>query len=339
MNTKEKIFYTRVIAAVLLLALTVAAVMYMNRVRELSIKTTNDALIYVYSDDGLGKLPVPEDDGADILLVIANADKKYDIGEDFLDFCVADKNINASGNLLSAVKRRVMSNGYNDDIWADMTGYTFSVLYDMYTGDAFGDGVTLLTDIYDQRKTTVIITADGADGVVLSDGVADVFDSADLAVSGNGEPAVKTYISGGLKFAVAVGEEADAVTSAKAVCDFVIAVTKDGEFAASAVETGADAVFVTGDGADGADGVSADVEYHLGVPVVYGIPPLESDGGAYLTVSMTVGITPVLRYYPCSSVDGVVTELSGDELTAALSDINERSESATISDDGRIKAK
>ncbi len=334
MNTKEKILYTRIISAVLLLFLTVAAVLYMNRVRELSIKTVNDVLPYVYSDDELGKLPVPEDDGADILLIIADADKKYDIGEEFLNFCVSHENINSNGNLLSAVKRRIESSGYSDNIWADMTGYTFSVLYDIYTGAAFGDGVTLLTDVYDQRKTTVMITADEADKVAMSDSLADTFDAADLAVSGNGDAAVNTYISGGVKFAVAVGEDADAVASAKAVCDFVIAVTKDGEFAESAAMAGADAVFVTDK-----EAVDADVEYHLGVPVVYGISPLGSDGGEYMTVTMTVGVAPILRYYSCAVKDGVATELTGDELTAAILDINERSESATVDDDGRIKNK
>ena len=150
----------RAVAALLLLALTAVTVAAAWRTEMEGITSSLSPLTGVPSDDEMQSVAKYDDTGDSIYDIIESADKKYDVDRGFLDFCVGNKNINRDGTLLAACKRYLDSRGYRDDMWETLTGYTFSVLYDIYKGNLTSPNVTVLGDVYDQKKTTLAFTGD-----------------------------------------------------------------------------------------------------------------------------------------------------------------------------------
>lgn len=324
MITRKQTKVIRLISAAVLAVITLTVVICMDIAARRSIDRTGEPLQYGYSDEPLENKVMPEDPVADILFAIGSADKKYDVGEDFLLFCANDKNINADGRFLSFAKTMFELMGYSDDLWVDITGYGFSVLYDIYTGAVENGSVEVFGDVYDQHKTVVSVSFDGGDyGEITGD--------SDIAL-GFGESGVRYVISGGVKLALCVSVDADALAEAEASSDVMLVYT-DIDGAEEAISAGADAVFV----ADGE--FDPHVQSVDGIPVVYGMRAVDAEGAAVLTVSVSAGIDPILRYYPLAVLDGEVTLPDGEELASALELLNSRSDTAVIGDDFRVKRK
>ncbi len=324
MITRKQTKAIRLISVTTLVFLSLAVVICADAVARRSVDKTRKTLQYVYSDEPLENKAMPEDPVADILFAIGTADKKYDVSEDFLLFCANDKNINADGRFLAFAKTMFELMGYSDELWMDLTGYGFSVLYDLYTGAAENGDVEVLGNVYDQHKTVIAVSFDGGN-------FSNIAGDTDISL-GYCEDGVRYVISGGLKFALCVDAESDALIEAEASSDVMLAYT-DRNSVEDAILAGADAVFV----ADGECEPYIDAED--GVFVVYGMRSTETSGAAVLTVSVSAGVDPVLRYYPVIVVDGDITLPDEGELSILLEKTNSRSDTAVIGDDFRVKRK
>ncbi len=301
----------RAVAVVLLFATTLC-VMLLSRERQMkAIKTENPEMQYVYSDEGLSPVGMPEDSGTDVFVKLGLYDKKYDIDAGFVDFCAEDERINADGNFLTSLKSRLDAGDYDDDIWAELTGYTFSVLYDLYTGAP----TEIIGDPFDQNKT-VISVFDGVAAGELTEMLAN-------ATLGFDAPALtELYISGGLKFAFC--GDADGITEAKSISDIVIA-RVDAADANAAADAGADVILVAAD--------EPRIEYAGDAVVLYGTD------GMYVSVTLAVGIAPIVRVYPIAETDGSTELMNADSAKAVYDAINSRSESARLDENGRVRYK
>lgn len=348
MTTETKIKLVRSASLVLLLSVLFGVMMLSRRERFRKIVTVNPRLEYIYSDDEMIIADLPSDEGYDIYAMIRDADKKYEIDDDFLKFCAENENISPSNRLLSDCIARIESRGYDDEMWEELTGYTFSVLYDIYTGDAFeGVEVSVIGDLYTPKKTVISLFGGGYGGIIPNGIGAGTVSSSDLilftddVVNGDDGDAVEYYISGGLKFAVVYTSDADAVAEAKKRSDFVIAMIRgeksDADIAdveVNAAENGADLIVF-------AECASSKLSGSLGyvstetsdVPVVYGIFG-DGENAAYMTFSLTVGVSPILRCYPLS-YDG--EPLSEEEMLAEAAKRNGRYISAVIADGNRVR--
>lgn len=318
MTESGKIRLIRWTSAVLLVAVTAALMICECKMRMRAIETTNPELSYLYSDMEMDPVGMPQDNETDVFVKLGLFDKKYDIDVGFVEFCAKDERINPDGTFLVSFKSRLDAMRYDDEVWADLTGYTFSVLYDIYTGAAYGGGVSVIGDVFDQDKTTVaVLGADTASGEL-----AEMIGAADVTFAGAETPTY--YISGGLKFAFCT--DAGAVADAKAVSDIVIAEAQTYADAPAFVDAGADFVFTR-------SGETC-VEYVGDCVAVYGF-----DGSVFVTVTLAVGIDPIVRIYPCVTADG--TAVLADETTAksVIDALNSRSLSAKIDENGRVRYK
>lgn len=327
-----------------MLILVIGLILISEYAKIRAIVTTNPTLPYEYSDDELIMDALPQDEGYDIYAMIRDADKKYDIDDGFLHFCAENENIDPLGTFTSTCLSWIESMGYDDGMWEDLTGYTFSVLYDLYTGAALsgGDGdIKVLGDVYVTKKTVILLMGDGCGGII-PDGIG-AHAKEDITVFSDGaaeEKDVEYYISGGLKFAVVyIDADTDTVTSASAVSiarsvsDVVIAVVKNGSAEDAAptgfISAGADlVVYSVGDGT---------LEYVTSegdaVPVINGISQ-KGEGAAYMTLSLTVGVKPILRYYPLSPDGEPLTE---EEMMAEIAARNPLFITAVVADDFKVR--
>ena len=162
-----RILLLRTASVLLLLAVSAAAVLFMQRERVGGIYTSAEPLEYGYSDDEMPRVDEIADSEYNLFLELRAADKKYDIDDGFIRFCADDENINSDGMLLSSCADYLKTSGYDDEMWETLTGYTFSVLYDLYTGAAYSaPDITVAGDIYYRHKTTLAFAGD----INLSDG-------------------------------------------------------------------------------------------------------------------------------------------------------------------------
>lgn len=318
MTESVRIRLVRGCAVLLLLLATGGLMMLSHRMRIMAIETGNPELSYLYSDAEMEPVGMPQDNETDVFVKLGLYDKKYDIDVGFVEFCANDERINPDGTFLVSFKSRLDAGRYDDDIWADLTGYTFSALYDIYTG-AYSGGVNVLGDLFDQHKTTVSVV-----GLPGEDGTLTAYDLRFDVLDG-----VKFYLSGGLKFALC-GKDSD-VAAAKAVCDIVIAEADTEDGAKALADAGADVVFT--------ESGETHVEYEGDTVAVYGIVGEGDGNGLFVTVTLAVGIDPIVRVYPCESADGTVVLCDEKTSAALLADINERSESAKTDDGGRVRYK
>lgn len=357
MTTETKIKLLRLVSLVLLLTTLLGVMMLSRRERFRKIVTVNPRLEYIYSDDEMIIDDLPSDEGYDIYAMIRDADKKYEIDDDFLKFCAENENISPSNRLLSDCIARIESRGYDDEMWEELTGYTFSVLYDIYTGNAFEGGeVSVIGDVYTAKKTVISLFGSGYGGIIPNGIGAGTVSSSDLVlftddningnanVNGGGSEVTEYYISGGLKFAIVYTSgvnDAEAVAEAKKRSDFVIAMIQgeksDADIAdieVKAAENGADLIVFTECASSKLSGILGYVSMDdSAVPVVYGIFG-EGENAAYMTFSLTVGVSPILRCYPLS-YDG--EPLSEEKMLAEAAKRNGRYGSAVIADGYRVR--
>ena len=160
MRTRREIRSTRVAACLLLLLLTVAVVAVSWHTKMMSITTSLPPLPNIPSDDELSLHITYTGSDNDVRDAILEADKKYDIDRGFIDFCANNDAISPDGDFFTLCRRYLDSVGYRDEMWETLTGYTFSVLYDIYTGRIDSENVTVLGDLYAHRKTTLAFTGD-----------------------------------------------------------------------------------------------------------------------------------------------------------------------------------
>lgn len=117
--------------------------------------------------DVLDRVPSPSTIEDEIFALLPKSGMKYSIDTGFLTFCAENPNINTDGMFLQMALTRLETNGYDDSMWEDLTGYTFSVLYDIYTGAAEEqDNIHVVGELYYPRKITFAFAGD----VNLSDG-------------------------------------------------------------------------------------------------------------------------------------------------------------------------
>lgn len=332
MTESRKLALVRAVSAVLLLALTVGVISYAEKMRILKIKTSNSRLPYLYSDEEMQGVLMPQDTATDIFVQLGLYDKKYDIDAEFVDFCAENEQINLDGTFLTALKSRLESGRYSDDVWESLTGYTFSVLYDIYTGAVERGEVDVIGDVFDQNKTSVSLfgmsdrTSDTSTFPFAGE-LAELVQKTNVIFEvGSG---TRFFISGGLKFAFC--RDAENVTEAKKVCDIVIAESQTETDAAIFAEVGADVVFVTSG--------NTRAEYIGDCTVLYGVGEISSQSSMLATVTLAVGMDPIVRLYPCVLSDGkavLADENARAELIAAA---NALSETAVIDENGRIKYK
>ncbi len=317
MITRKQVRDIRIASLALLLALALALVVCSAISSRRSADTSGNPLSYGYPDKPLENKVMPDDYVSDILFAIGDAGSKYEVGEDFLLFCDGNENINTDGRFLYFAKTMIELMGYSDDIWGDVAGYGFSVLYDLYTGAAEDGSIEVLGDVYDQHKTVVSVSFDGADH-------RDVTGDADLFL-GFGEEGVRFVISGGVKMALAVCADREALAAAEASSD-VLLVCTDADGVDAALLAGADAVFVA----------DSECEPHVeavgGVFVIYGVRSADLADAPVLTVSVSAGIDPVVRYYPIAAADEA-------EAAAMIDAVNSRSDTALIGYDFKVKRK
>lgn len=317
MTEPVKIRLIRWSAVVLLVSVTAGLMLLSYKMRISAIETSNPELSYLYSDMEMDPVGMPQDNETDVFVKLGLFDKKYDIDVGFVEFCESDERINPDGTFLVSLKSRLDAMRYDDELWADLTGYTFSVLYDIYTGAAYKDGINVIGDVFGQNKTTVAVFG----GSGASDELLEMLTDADVRFSSDG---TEFYISGGLKFAFCA--DADAVASAKAVSDIVIAEAeteiKVGELAAS----GADVVFTS-------SGETC-VEYVGDSVALYGI-----GDSVLVTVTLAVGMDPIVRVYPCVNSDGTASLADDVTAKAVIEAVNARSSSAKIDENGRVRYK
>ena len=143
-----------------MLAAALCAIFFTWRAQMMSIITHLSSMPYSFSDDELEHRLSASQAAENVYVAVMNADKKYDVGNDFLDFLFDDSNINASGDLSDSIRRYIDQNGYDDDMWGKLTGYSFSVLYDMYTGAAYDGSIHIIGDIYAQKTTSLAFGGD-----------------------------------------------------------------------------------------------------------------------------------------------------------------------------------
>lgn len=160
MNTKRDISATRAVAIILLAVLTVILISTSFNAKMKDIVTSLRPLAGAQGNVSLRQHLTYEDTGEDVYDVILEADKKYDIDRGFIKFCANSDTLYPDGDFLSACRRYITQNGYNDEMWETLTGITFSVLYDIYTGRISDGSVTVLGDVYDVGKTTLAFTGD-----------------------------------------------------------------------------------------------------------------------------------------------------------------------------------
>ncbi len=315
MTEAKKLKLIRVLAVVILLSVTLTAALAVYGARIRAIDRRSPALRYLYSDSEMEPVKIPQDNETDIFVKLGQFDKKYDIDVGFVEFCSSDERINPSGVFLQSFKTRLDLGRYDDDIWADLTGYTFSVLYDIFVG--VSDDTSVIGDVFDQNKT-VISFFDGESAGELSDMIAE----SGVRFEVGEEP--KYFISGGLKFALCTAE--DDIAAVKAVCDTVI-VEADAEFdPVSLANAGADIVLVR----SGETGV----EYIGDTVAVYGLTD-----ELYMSVTLAVGIDPIVRLYPTVLTEGGRTLCDPQAAKAVYEAINGRSDSAKIDENGRVRYK
>ena len=308
MTGRREAALTRAVAAVLLVALAFTAVFSLRpRAASAFLSPMEDSP----ADSALPGGIRYSDTDAFVYDSILEADSKFPLDRGFIKFCSENARLFPDGGFSAAARRYISASGYSDRMWEVLTGITLPVLYDIYKGaDA---GVTFLGDVYDTHKTVVAVASTAA--LPAADGSADVTLTPDT----DGVPDARYYISGGIKFAVC---PASAAEDAAARADAVLAVADGADSAAVAAASGADVVICRGP--------SAAPEYIGGTPVIYG-----PGDGAVITVTFAVGITPVVRLFPCSG--GRL--LSGSDADGTVADLNTRSATAYIDGDNRIREK
>lgn len=332
MTESRKLALVRAVSAALLLLLTFCVIGYAEKMRILGIKTSNQRLPYLYSDDGMQGVLMPQDTATDVFVQLGLYDKKYDIDAGFVDFCAENEQINLDGTFLTAFKSRLETGRYSDEIWEALTGYTFSVLYDIYTGAIERGEVDVIGDVFDQNKTSVALFG-------INDEIADV---SSLPFTGelsellqktdvifNAESETRFFVSGGLKFAFCRG--AENVGDAKKVCDIVIAEAETELDAAALANAGANVVFVR-------SGETA-AEYIGDCIVLYGIGEISGRSSIFATVTLAVGIDPIVRIYPCVASDGKTVLADETARAEVIMSANSLSSGAIIDETGRIKYK
>ncbi len=333
MTESRKLTLIRVVSALLLLTVTVGMISYAEKMRVSKIKTSNSRLPYLYSDDEMNGVLMPQDTATDVFVQLGLYEKKYDIDAGFVDFCAENEQINLDGTFLTSLKSRLETGRYSDDIWEDLTGYTFSVLYDIYTGAIECGEVDVIGDVFDQNKTSIALfgmndkTQDGS-SLPFEGELSELLQKTDLIFE-IAESDTSFFISGGLKFALC--RSAESVADAKKVCDIVIAEAQTNEDAVALAHEGADVVF--------ARSGETYAEYIGDCTVLFGVGEISSNNSLFATVTLAVGMDPIVRIYPCVCVDGRVV-LADENTTAELiMSANSRSESAFIDETGRIKYK
>ncbi len=318
MTESKKYHLVRGTAAALLLCVTVTVIAVAKGIRIRAIDRSNPSMPYLYSDMEMEPVGMPQDSETDVFIKLDAFDKKYNIDVGFVDFCASEERINANGTFLGELRSRLDANRYSDEMWADLTGYTFSVLHDLYTGAALSEDsdVCVLGDAFDQNKTVISIL----DGVPL-DELFSMTESESLRLDAVG--GVKYFISGGLKFAVC-GADAD-IAGAKAVSDAVIAEAMSASDADALAAAGADVIFIrTGE---------MRTEYIGDTVVICGTESL------YVSVTLAVGIDPIVRVYPTVKVGEGVSLADAEASAVAIADANNRSDSAYIDENGRLRRK
>ncbi len=329
MTESAKTRLVRAVSVVLLIAVTLGAIVISEKRRTENIKTNNSPLPYLYSDNGMEFVSMPQGTATDVFVNLSLYEKKYDIDVGFIDFCAESETINPDGNFLTMLKSRLESGRYSDDIWEDLTGYTFSVLYDVYSGAVERDEVTVIGDVLDLHKTTLAFFGASKpsdfDGDEFEGSLAELFGGTDLTFD-VGEDA-RFFISGGLKFAICRGVEA--ALNAKKSCDFVIAEAETETEAAELAAVGADVV-ISKNG-------EAKAEYIGDCVVFFGAGELFDENAVFIAVTLAVGMDPIVRLYPVQASDGKF-RLADENATADfISKTNLRSENAKIDENGRIK--
>ena len=160
MNKKAKRALSRAGSIAVMLAAALTVVAFSWRHDMMALATGVRPMENKYSDNELIVHVDKSHASGGAVDVILAADKKYDVGRDFIDFVTTDKQINPDGRLMSSIERYISANGYRHEMWQTLTGLTFSVLYDIYTGAA-GSAVPVLGDgVYSQRSTTIAFTGD-----------------------------------------------------------------------------------------------------------------------------------------------------------------------------------
>lgn len=350
MNETKKLKLMRCASALILLSLTLILIFITESRAIRSMSFANPALDATPSDDEMYQAPQPDADSDTVTEMILSADKKYDIDSGFIDFCVNDEHINSDGQLLSNIIYYMNSSGYRDDMWGELTGYSFSVLYDIYTGavsvESGDPQITLIGDLYDKSTTTIAAVGIGSEGEgLLSDEVYALLRSADYHVLCGDLDAEGTeyIISGGMKIALCSadtqgGAFADMTKAAAACSDYVIAIADlSGAAAEDAVkamiDAGADIVIGYGAGAES----SFTLEYYGG-SLIANVTAGAFDAGV-LTVSISVETRAVYKLYPCALSDGELYLAVGDALTSIIEEINDLSSTASLSEKLRIEQK
>ncbi|MCD7944496.1 MAG: CapA family protein [Clostridia bacterium] len=165
MNGRGKIKFTRIAAFFLLLFFTLILIFVTESRAVRSISFAISTLTADPSDEEMYQAQQPDEDSENVTSIILAADKKYDIDAGFIEFCINDENINTDGQLLSNIIYYIGSSGYRDDMWGELTGLSFSVLYDIYTGAAAADSsgdpsITVFGDLYESSTTTISFAGD-----------------------------------------------------------------------------------------------------------------------------------------------------------------------------------
>lgn len=318
MNARREAALTRAVAAVLLVALAAAAVFAAAGLRSRSVVRSLPPLAHAPSDNEMPTRAQYSDTGEDVFGAILEGDSKYPLDRGFLDFCIKNGALFPDGGFETSARRYLSSSHYRDEMWESLTGITLSVLYDIYTGKIDSPGVTVLGDPTDAHKTTLAVTGDP-----ITQQIKTALGAADVYLDASAPTETRYYISGGMKFAIC---SPDDVEAACANADCVVAVA-DSADAAAAAAAGADIIFARGP-------LSAP-EYIDGTPIIYGLGAPGDELSAAVTVSFAVGITPVVRLYPCTG--GKL--LSGDAADTAVASLTAQSATAFIDGDNRIKEK
>lgn len=355
MKARKEIVTVQAVAFILLIALAFGVVAVAMRTRTGGIDVSLEPSDNGPSADDTMK-PISDNSGESIIGVILDADTKYDIDRGFIGFCANDKRISPAGNFLSLCLRYIDARGYRDSMWENVTGYTFSVLYDVYTGRTESPDVTVLGDVWSPHKTTFAIT--GALGGGASPELAEQLRGADIFIADadadlpedrdalgvdlvlSADAAVEYYISGGTKTSVCRAESADDladVAEADANSDLVIVMTSSAadDLIRSLADSGADVVVSV------SDSVPLSVGYYNDCAVVLGLPALSAGTDrrdtSYLTVTASVGLRPTVRIYPCVADGGIAAPADGGDAERIISDINSRSDTAYVADDNRVR--
>lgn len=319
MNARREAALTRAVAAVLLVALAAATVFAAASLRSRTVVKSLPPLAHAPSDNEMPIRAQYSDTGEDVFGAILEGDSKYPLDRGFFDFCIKNDSLFPDGGFESSARRYLSSSHYRDEMWESLTGITLSVLYDIYTGKIDSPGVTVFGDPTDAHKTTLAVT-----GGPITQQIETALGDADIYLDASAPVETRYYISGGMKLAIC---SPDDVEAACANADCVVAVVDGADAAASAAAAGADIVFARGP-------LSAP-EYIDGTPVIYGLGAPEDELSAAVTVSFAVGITPVVRLYPCAKGE----LLSGDAADTAIASLAAQSATAFIDDDNRIKEK